>query len=392
MKHTAALPVELVECTYEYHFQRMNSRSQAIYLTVLVFIALSFGALFFIRAGVIKKGNGMLTAARERSWVKSPVSGRIAAVFAKENQPVEKGQVLFTMESAILENDLSSLKQRRRAISREIADLRQLLTMCHRRDLSYPVSLVSSLYLQQYHLFKQEVAAASGRLRNAATDYRRNEYLFKDGVLAAAEFDKYKFALEEARNGLRLVFEEQGGRWQAALRERIMKSEELASTERKLSKERELYTVRAPAGGILQQTEGLQPGSFFIPGERVAQLSPDSGLIARILMPPGDIGLVKKGMPVRIQVDAFNCQQWGMLTGKVSDISGDVLLTEGAGPLFEVKCKLEKAALTLQNGYRGELKRGMTCQASFLIAERTLFQLLYDNIADWLDPYEQDKG
>ncbi|QEC51359.1 HlyD family secretion protein [Anseongella ginsenosidimutans] len=392
MKNKTILPVELVELTYEHYFGRMGARSQFVYLAVLLFIALVFAAMFVVKADVIVKGSGMLTAADERSWIKTPVSGRVAVVFAKENQPVKKGQVLFTMESAILEEEFSYLRERKRKLIRQEGDLRQLLTICREKSLELPVSLASPLYIQQFGLLKQEVRRAANQLQNAAAVFKRNEYLFKSQVLAAAEFDKYRYALEAARSGLQLVYEEQGGRWQAALNELNSEMRELVLRENKLNKEKEYYTIRAPAGGIVQQLQGVQEGSFFSQGEQVAQLSPDSGLLARILIPPADIGLLEEGMPVRLQVDAFNYQQWGMITGTVSDISEDVLLTQDRRPFFEVKCKLKKTALMLSNGYPGKLKRGMTLQARFLVTERTLFQLLHDNVDDWLDPYAQNKG
>lgn len=39
-----------------------------------------------------------------------------------------------------------------------------------------------------------------------------------------------------------------------------------------------------------------------------------------------------------------------------------------------------------KNGYKGYLKKGMTLQARFIITERTLWQLLYDKVDDWINP------
>ena len=392
MKNITVLPPEVIGFTYEHHFQRMNTRSRSIYLAVLIFFAASITALFFVSVNVIVKGTGMLTAAGERSWIKSPASGKVAAVFVKENQAVKAGEILFTMESAVLEEEFSYLRQRKRTIERRIADVRKLTALCNERNLAKHPSLHSSLYLQEYTLLKQKVAGAEDQLQNALRILKRNEYLFESGVLSAAEFDKFTYAAEKARSELALTYEEQGSRWQTALNELSLEQQQLMSAENKFREEKELYTVRASIDGILQQLEGLMPGSYFSQGERVARISPDSGLLARISVSPREIGLLRDGMPVRLQIDAFNYQQWGMVTGTVSAISGDVLLTQGRAPFFEVKCGLEKTTLKLENGYSGELKRGMSLQARFLVTERTLFQLLYDNIDDWLDPYAQNKG
>jgi HlyD family secretion protein len=90
-------------------------------------------------------------------------------------------------------------------------------------------------------------------------------------------------------------------------------------------------------------------------------------------------------MAARFQVNAFNYNQWGLANGKVIDISNDIHFIDEK-PMFKVKCKLDYNYLQLKNGYKGYLKKGMTLQARFQITERTLWQLLYDKVDDWMNP------
>src|SRR3546814_10679036 len=124
-----------------------------------------------------------------------------------------------------------------------------------------------------------------------------------------------------------------------------------------------MYRIRAPAGGSLQLVEGLYPGAFLNQGEEVARFSPDSGLYAKIWISPARIGLIREGMRVRLHVDAFNYQQWGINTGNVVRISEDVTPARDGAPFFEIMCSLDKRALVLENGYKGELRKGMSVRA-----------------------------
>lgn len=385
-------PAEIVEFTAESHFRRYDTRSRIIYLAALFFLVAAFAALFFVSVNVSVRSAGMLTALTERSGIKTPVAGRVDAVFVKENQRVEKGAVLFTIQSEILEQEFSYLDQRAAEIDRKLADLRQLVRVCAERDIDRKVSLLSSLYAQQYNLFRQQLTAAGTHLDNVSSMYKRNNYLYESEVISEAEFDKYRYELEKARNDLRLVYEEQGSRWQTDLNSLDLERREISSERNKLDREQEFHTVKAAQSGTVQGIGGLRPGTFLSMGEQVAELSPDSGLIARVFISPEDIGLLKTGMRARFQVDAFNYHQWGMVEGRITDISNDVLLTQGNSPVFEVKCALERTSLQLPNGYEGRLKKGMTLQARFIITERTLFQLLYDNVDDWLNPYGKREG
>ena len=121
----------------------------------------------------------------------------------------------------------------------------------------------------------------------------------------------------------------------------------------------------------------------------MAEISPDTTLIAEVYVPPNDIGLLKANMSVRLQIDAYDHNQWGTASGKVESISTDMILSENT-PVFKVRCLIDQTFLELPNGFRGDIKKGMTFQARFIINRRSLFQLLYDNMDDWLNPAWSD--
>lgn len=73
------------------------------------------------------------------------------------------------------------------------------------------------------------------------------------------------------------------------------------------------------------------------------------------------------------------------MQGEIIDISDDFILVDNT-PVFNVKCKLNNDYLELKNGVKGKLKKGMTVNARFMIARRSLFELLYQESDDWLNP------
>lgn len=113
----------------------------------------------------------------------------------------------------------------------------------------------------------------------------------------------------------------------------------------------------------------------------------DKGVIA---LSEKDIGLIKKGQLVRVQVDAFNYNQWGTLTGKVLDIDNNVT-QHNSDIFFKVRCLLEDNSLSLKNGYKAAVSKGMTLTARFIIARRSLYQLLFDKVDNWLNPTQSLK-
>jgi len=135
----------------------------------------------------------------------------------------------------------------------------------------------------------------------------------------------------------------------------------------------------------LLQTAGIETGSFVIPGQELAKLSPHDDLIVECYVSPSSIGFLKKGQRVRFQFDAFDYNQWGLLEGEVYSISDDIVSVDNQ-PVFKVRCTLSRTFLTLRTGQKGYLRKGMTLTGRFVLTRRTLFQLLFDKVDDWLNP------
>lgn len=161
---------------------------------------------------------------------------------------------------------------------------------------------------------------------------------------------------------------------------------ELLSSEAEIEEQNKLFTLMAPVNGSVQNLSGIQAGSYVFANQKIAEISPDAQLIAICYVKPADIGLIRKGQLVNFQIDAFNYNQWGLISGKVIDISDDIILSDQGVSVFKVRCVLNSNHLKLKNEYKGYLRKGMSFTARFMVAERTLFDLLYDKLDDWLNP------
>jgi HlyD family secretion protein len=84
-------------------------------------------------------------------------------------------------------------------------------------------------------------------------------------------------------------------------------------------------------------------------------------------------------------IDALNYREWGVVDATVIEVADDASLTED-GAVFRVRCALARTDLRLRGGQRVTLGKGMTFRARFVIAERSLLQLLFDRVDDWLNP------
>jgi hypothetical protein len=151
-------------------------------------------------------------------------------------------------------------------------------------------------------------------------------------------------------------------------------------------KEKDFYAVTSPVGGTIEQFRGIYKGSNIQAGTTLAVVSPDSSLYVEVYMSPRNIGYVSIGMPVNIQVEAFNYNEWGTISGKVIEISSDFFTDNSNAVFYKVKCSLDKDYLQHKRGTKGFLKKGMTVAAHFMVTRRSLLDLLYQRMDKWMNP------
>lgn len=363
------------------YLPRVSVRSQIIYTTVLGVVLLTLLALPLIYVDVSVQANGLVRPVSDRSEVKATAGAVVEAVLVKEWQTVQKGQPLFRLRSEQLLTRQQLLDQQRAEKEAFIQDLSQLTT----KSWKEVTGLTAPLYRQEYNRFRSVVEESWHLQEKKKREYQTADLLYSQKVIARLEYEDALYAHKASLARYNTLVEQQRSDWQTDLTQVQRDLNNLESEAKQLAEQQELYILKAPVGGTASQLAGRYAGSYVQPGDVMAVISPDSTLIVETYVPSKDIGLIQPGQPVRLQVDAFDYNQWGLLTGRVIDIANDFSMTNGE-PVFKVRCQLDRSYLTLSNGYRGQLKKGMTVQTRFQVARRSLFQLLYDRADDWLNP------
>ncbi len=363
------------------YLPRVSVQSQVIYTTVLGAVVVTLLALPLIYVDVSVQANGLVRPASERSEVRATAGAVVETVLVREWQTVKKGQPLFRLRSAQLLTRQQLLDQQRAEKQAFIEDLSQLTT----RSWKEVAGLTAPLYRQEYTRFRSVVEESWHLQEKRRREYQTAHLLYTQKVIARLDYEDALYGHKASLARYNTLVEQQRSDWQTDLTQVRRDLSNLESEAKQLAEQQELYVLKAPVGGTASQLAGRYAGSYVQPGDVMAVVSPDSTLIAETYVPSKDIGLIQTGQPVRLQVDAFNYNQWGLLTGRVIDIANDFTLSNGE-PVFKVRCQLSQSYLSLTNGYRGKLKKGMTVQTRFQVARRSLFQLLYDKADDWLNP------
>jgi HlyD family secretion protein len=146
--------------------------------------------------------------------------------------------------------------------------------------------------------------------------------------------------------------------------------------------------IRSPVSGNLLRQYIHYAGNHIRAGELICTISPNGQLIGECYVTSKDIGLLRKEQAVKFQVDAYNYNFFGTGSGRIYFMDNDYILLD-KNPVYRVRFQLNERMLKLSNGFSGELKKGMGFQARFKVCTRSLWQLLYEKISDWLNPVRQ---
>jgi len=374
-------PKEIIDNTIHIHQFKHQVKSKIIYTVLLLMIISSLISLPFIWLDIYTNSRGILRPEKERNQILSLYSGRVDTIFIKQNQFVNKDDTLLIINNSIGKERLKLIKIKKGDNIDFAYDLEYLL-----KNTKVNVNSLKTLkYKKEYLQFKQNLRNLKTKYNKTKRDFRRQTKLYKKGVIARVEYENTKYIFDLAVNELNNFKKQQKTKWQSELTQYKIEIKDLDSNLKQEEEQNQNYIITAPITGTVQNLIGLEPGSFLTAGKIIAEISPKTNLIAECYVSPQDIGLLRIENPVKFQIDAFNYNQWGMATGKITDISKDVMIIENR-PMFRVICKLDQKELSLKNGFKGELKKGMTFNARFFIIKRTAFNLLYDKVDDWFNP------
>jgi membrane fusion protein, peptide pheromone/bacteriocin exporter len=377
-------PPEIIENTTESYLPEVSVKSQIIYISVLVAIIGLFVSTFFIYVDVSVQSNGIIRTVAEKNEVRSLVAGVIATARVKENMAVKQGQVLYSLKMDVLDTKIRLNAYQQNEKRQFIQDLSTLVHIDSSSTFNVK-GLLSPLYIQQYNQFQYTLQESIQHQKKIKKELDADRHLFKEKVIAMREYDEKEFAYNRLVAESKSSIEKQITLWQSDLSRYQIELTELEALQKQLLEEKETYVIRASADGTIQQLTGKYVGSNIQAGENLGIISPDSNLLVECYVNPQDIGLLRKNMQANFQINSFNYNQWGLANGKIVSIANDFNI-QNQQPVFKVQCLLNKTFLKLKNGSIGKMKKGMSLRARFIITQRTLFQLMYDKIDDWVNP------
>ncbi len=371
-------PPEIINLSVERHFYKFSKSSNRIYLITLLFLIGIVISLFFIKTEISVQSSGLIRSVSESIDVTSPVVAEVLKTNVSENKYVHKGDTLVWLN---YEKQTENIKHIKKLISRNAGFQDDLKSMYSQTSPSPKTNLYKSVYAK----YKQQLIDYQVQIDILQKTYNRTKLLFDKKIVPLVDKENDEYELKKVIEERNVYREQCKNEWQQLASDYKQTNDDYYNQINELQKDFKSYVITSPCSGHIINYDGTQSGSFVTTGQTIATISPDDNLISEHYVAPKDIGYLRKGMPVIFQVAAYNYNQWGLASGQIIDISDEVYVVDSQ-PYFKVRCSVNEQYLSLKNGFKGYLKKGLTTTARFQVTKRTLAQLLFDKADDWLNP------
>jgi hemolysin D len=161
----------------------------------------------------------------------------------------------------------------------------------------------------------------------------------------------------------------------AALSEAETRAHSLSREAAKATTRDTQQRLTAPIDGVVQQLAVHTVGGVVTPAQQLMVIAPEAGhLEIEAWIENKDIGFVSAGQEAEIKVEAFPFTRYGVIDGKVNNLSGDAVPIEKVGLVYTGRVSMNKSSIQVENGREVKLTPGMAVSVEIKTGKRRLIE------------------
>ena len=335
--------------------------------TNMAMVGLTFfglGWLFLAKTDEIIIVSGKIIPTGEVSTIKMPSTGIIKEILVGEGDKVLKDQILLKLDTRSNEQRDQTLKEEITFKENQLTSLRDEFDEFIKNSKKGFISLNNNIDLQNSILEKYENLVKLGAVPEL-------QYLDRKSNL---------ISLKTEKDNLIKDFESNKSKY---IQKLDVINSELADLKGRLAENNLVLInkiVKAPIGGTVFDLKPKNIDYSAQATETILKVVPYGDLEARLEVPSSDIGFVKEGMDVDINIDSYPSSDFGVLKAVIKSIGSDALKPDSSENRqffsFPVSADLNDQFLELKKGRKLDLKVGMTLQANIKLRKVSYLQLL----------------
>lgn len=359
--------------------------AKIFYLSLILIVLFGVAMLPFCYVNVITRTEGIIRPFQERTVIRSLMGATIQSVHCEDGSTVKKGDTLILFQQLNYTAQKESITQKINNCTKLINDLKLLTQPDVWKDSTINVRLQTAVYRSQYLHFYDQLQEKDILNKKLQKDILLYDPLLREKVIAPNEFADIRFQLLQASAVFQLQISKQISQWQHELIEQQKLLVEYKTENSNLLANAQSYIVKAPVTGTVLMQEPLYTGAAVLPSGELLSISPTQDLIVECWISPSERVTFYHGQNITYSIPEIRNQMSTTLEGKVISIAEDYTVVNNK-PMFRVKCSLNQTRVQLQNGFSYVLGRGLLLETRFLLARKSCWELLYQQLYNWFNP------
>lgn len=392
------------------------------YFIFIFFIVILICACFFPFNEVVE-GSVIVTSKNPPAYIRANQSGKIVAINYQPGDSVYEGDILGVIENSAQEGDIILLKNK---ISSPLSTINSLTVLSKTFPSQLEVGEIQLYYnsfLENYQRLilenslrddsildsqlknsltntqrtiedkKEEFNTAKRTLDISEINYKRYQQLFKKGIVSQVDFEKAEKELLNEQQQMSFFKQQYDGleldhkNWKSKLqlttnthvRNNLKLEMDLEIAKRNLihaiDEWEEKYLLKTPITGRLSFLEIWARYQNVEKGEMIFTVVPFTrqNLIGKCKIPIRNSGKISQGQPVKVKLDNYPYQEWGILKASVGSISQVSIPGKESG--FVVYLNIDN--LTTNYGKELQLNQELNGKADILLGEITLMERIF---------------
>jgi membrane fusion protein, adhesin transport system len=144
--------------------------------------------------------------------------------------------------------------------------------------------------------------------------------------------------------------------------------------------------VRTPVAGLVNKLNITTIGAVVRPSEVLLEITPsDQRIVIQTRANPNDRANLRRGLPARVRIGAYDYATYGTFEGHVTDVSADTLTDERGIRYYRVNVEVDVSTLMSRARQPGVLVPGMAASADIAVGKRTILSFILSPLLKFRD-------
>jgi adhesin transport system membrane fusion protein len=144
--------------------------------------------------------------------------------------------------------------------------------------------------------------------------------------------------------------------------------------------------VRSPVAGLVNKLNITTIGAVVRPSEILLEITPsDQRIVIQTRSNPNDRANLRRGLPARVRIGAYDYSTYGTFEGHVTDVSADTLTEEKGGRYYRVNVEVDVSTLMSRVRQAEVLVPGMAATADIAVGKRTILSYILSPLLKFRD-------